>query len=207
MEIRDRIKQKADELYRRYGVKSVTMDEIALQLGVSKKTIYQSFSDKNELVDEVVVDMLEANKYSCKHSIQQSDNAIHEVLLMMEAMQDMMVSLSPSFVFDIQRGYTSSYKKFDNYKSEFIYHILEANIERGKQEGLYRPELNTQVIAKFRLNTIMLVYNEEVFPRNHFTVLELQNEMILYYLYGMVTLKGYQLITKYQTESAKNTEQ
>lgn len=207
MEIRDRIKQKADELYRRYGVKSVTMDEIALQLGVSKKTIYQSFSDKNELVDEVVVDMLDANKCSCKQSIQQSDNAIHEVLLMMEAMQDMMTSLSPSFVFDIQRGHSASYKKFDNYKSEFIFKILEANIERGKQEGLYRPELNTQVIAKFRLNTIMLVYNEEVFPRNQFTVLELQNEMILYYLYGMVTLKGYQLITKYQTESAKNTEQ
>ena len=55
MEIRDRIKQKADELYRRYGVKSVTMDEIALQLSVSKKTIYQSFSDKNELVDVLLL--------------------------------------------------------------------------------------------------------------------------------------------------------
>ncbi|MGH2563677.1 MAG: TetR/AcrR family transcriptional regulator, partial [Ginsengibacter sp.] len=58
MEIRDRIKQKADELFRRYGIKSVTMDEIAGQLGVSKKTIYHSFSDKNELVDGVIVDML-----------------------------------------------------------------------------------------------------------------------------------------------------
>lgn len=207
MEIKERIKQKADELYRRYGVKSVTMDEIALQLGVSKKTIYQSFSDKNELVDEVVVNMLEANKNTCKQSIQQSENAIHEVLLMMEAMQDMLFSLSPTFVFDIQRGHPLSFKKFDDYKSEFVFNILEANIERGKKEGLYRPELNTQVIIKFRLNTIMLVYNEEVFPRNRYTVLDLQNEMTLYYLYGMVTLKGYHLITKYQTESAKNKEQ
>ncbi len=183
------------------------MDEIALQLGVSKKTIYQSFSDKNELVDEVVVDMLDANKTACMISIQQSNNAIHEVLLMMEAMQDMMLSLSPSFVFDIQRGHPSSYKKFDDYKSDFIFKILVANIERGKTEGLYRPELNTQVVSKFRLNTIMLVYNEEVFPRSQYTVLELQNEMILYYLHGMVTLKGYPLITKYQTESTKNTEQ
>ncbi len=183
------------------------MDEIALQLSVSKKTIYQSFSDKNELVDEVVVDMLEANKVACKQSIHQSDNAIHEVLLMMEAMQDMMTSLSPTFVFDIQRGHPSSYKKFDNYKSDFIFKILVANIEKGKKEELYRPELNTEVIAKFRLNTIMLVYNEEVFPRNQYTILELQKEMILYYLYGMVTLKGYHLIIKYQKESAKKTEQ
>ena len=183
------------------------MDEIANQLGVSKKTIYQSFSDKQELVDEVVMNMLEANKMAIIQSIQQSENAIHEVLLIMEAMQEMMAGLSPTFVFDIQRGHPLSYKKFDNYKSEFIFEILKENIERGKNEGLYRPELNTEVITKFRLNTIMLVYNEEVFPRNQYTILELQNEMSLYYLYGMVTLKGYNLITKYQTESEKNTEQ
>ena len=207
MEIRDRIKQKADELYRRYGVKSVTMDEIALQLGVSKKTIYQSFSDKNELVDEVVVDLLESNKNCCSVSLQNSENAIHEVLLMTEAMKDMMTSLSPSFIFDIQRGHPSSFKKFDNFKSSYIFEILKANIERGKREGIYRPEINTEIISKFRLNTMMLIYHEEIFPRNQYTVSELQNEMILYYLYGLVTLKGFELITKYLKESAKKTEQ
>ena len=65
MDIKDRIKQKAHELYRQYGVKSVTMDEIATQLGVSKKTIYHSFSDKNELVDEVFADMLNFNRTCC----------------------------------------------------------------------------------------------------------------------------------------------
>ncbi|MEO6681916.1 MAG: TetR/AcrR family transcriptional regulator [Ginsengibacter sp.] len=207
METRERIKEKADELYRRYGVKSVTMDEIALQMGVSKKTIYQSFSDKNELVDEVVVDMLEANKISCLQSIAKSKNAIHEVMLIMDAMEDMMASLSPSFIFDIERGYSNTFKKFDQYKSDFINNTIITNIERGKSEGLYRPELNTEIVAKFRLNTIMFPYNEDIFPRNQFTVLELQNEMIIYHLYGLVTLKGYQLITKYQNESSKNTEQ
>lgn len=207
MEIRERIKHKADELYRRYGIKSVTMDEIALQLGVSKKTIYQSFSDKNELVDEVMVDMLDENKKCCVLSIQNSEDAIHEILLMMDAMKDMMTSLSPSFVFDIQRGHPSSFKKFDNFKTGFIYEILKANIERGKLEGLYRSEVNTEVISKFRLHTMMLIFNEEIFPKNQYSVLELQNEMIIYYLYGMVTLKGYDLITKYQKESVKKTEQ
>ena len=183
------------------------MDEIALQLGVSKKTIYQSFSDKNELVDEVMVDMLDENKKCCVLSIQNSEDAIHEILLMMDAMKDMMTSLSPSFVFDIQRGHPSSFKKFDNFKTGFIYEILKANIERGKLEGLYRSEVNTEVISKFRLHTMMLIFNEEIFPKNQYSVLELQNEMIIYYLYGMVTLKGYDLITKYQKESVKKTEQ
>ena len=183
------------------------MDEIALQMGVSKKTIYQSFSDKNELVDEVVADLLTSNKNCCIASINQSENAIHEVLLMMEAMKDMMTSISPSFVFDIQRGHPSSFKKFDDFKSSFIFEILKANIERGKREELYRQEVNTEVISKFRLNTMMLIYNEEVFPRNQYTISELQNEMIIYYLYGLVTLKGFELITKYLKESAKKTEQ
>lgn len=207
MEIKKRIKQKADELYRRYGIKSVTMDEIAFQMGVSKKTIYQSFSDKNELVDEVVFDMLEANKNCCLDSIKNSANAIQEVLFMMDAMKDMMTSISPSFVFDIQRGHPRSFKKFDEFKSSFIFEILKANIERGKREGLYRQEVNTEVISKFRLNTMMLVYNEDIFPRNQYTVSELQNEMIIYYLYGLVTLKGFELITKYLKESAKIKEQ
>ena len=66
MELKDRIKQKADELYRRYGIKSVTMDEIATQMQKNKKTIYQCFSDKNELVDAVVVEMLNIIKYVVK---------------------------------------------------------------------------------------------------------------------------------------------
>ena len=183
------------------------MDEIALQTGVSKKTIYQSFSDKNELVDEVLVDMLEVNKHCCRISIRDSQDAVHEVLLMMEAMKDMMTSLNPSFIFDIQRGHPASFKKFDDFKSSFIFEKLKENIERGKREGIYRPEVNTEVISKFRLNTMMLIYNEEIFPRNQYTVSELQNEMILYYLYGLVTLKGFELITKYLKESAKITEQ
>lgn len=207
MEIRDRIKHKADELYRRYGIKSVTMDEIAQQLGVSKKTIYQSFSDKNELVDEVVADILESNKNCCLDSVHNSENAIHEVLLMMEAMKDMMTSISPSFVFDIQRGFLSSYNKFDDFKSGFIFELLKENIERGKREGLYRQEVNTEIISKFRLNTMMMIYNEEIFPKNQYTLSELQKEMILYYLYGLVTLKGFELITIYLKESAKKTEQ
>jgi AcrR family transcriptional regulator len=207
MEIRERIKHKADELFRKYGIKSVTMDEIAMQMGVSKKTIYQSFSDKNELVDEVVIDMLETNKNCCLVSIENAENAVHEVLLMMNTMKQMMTSLSPSFVFDIERGHPSSFKKFDNFKSGFIFKILKANIERGKREGIYRQEINTEIIAKFRLNTIMLIYNEEIFPRNEYTITELQKEMVLYYLYGMVTKKGFDLITTYLKESAKNTEQ
>ena len=94
MELKERIKQKADELYRRYGVKSVTMDEIATQLGVSKKTIYQCFSDKNELVDEVIADILEYNRNFCTTSRGKAQNAIHEVFLAMQSLESMFANMN-----------------------------------------------------------------------------------------------------------------
>jgi AcrR family transcriptional regulator len=204
MELKDRIKQKADELYRRYGVKSVTMDEIAAQMGVSKKTIYQCFSDKNELVDEVFAEMLQHNKTSCQDSRRKASNAIHEVYLGMEALQSMLDNMNPTILYDIQRGHPETFKKFTEYKYNFLFDLMKKNVERGIEEGLYRPEINAELISKVRLETIVLAFNEEIFPKNQYSLLYIQQEMMQYFLYAMATPKGYKLITKYQKESAEN---
>ena len=207
MNIKERIKRKADELYRRYGVKSVTMDEIATQLGVSKKTIYQSFNDKNELVDSVIGEMLDFNKLCCLNSRMQAQNAVQEVYFGMESMQEMLDNMNPSILFDIERGHPQTFKRFTEYKYNFLFDLMKKNLERGKAEGLYRPEINTDVIAKIRLETIMLPFNEEFFPKNQYSLLNVQQELIEYFLFGMVTLKGYKLITKYQKERQKKQAQ
>ncbi|MEO6949907.1 MAG: TetR/AcrR family transcriptional regulator [Ginsengibacter sp.] len=203
MEINDRIKEKAGELFRRYGVKSITMDEIASQLGVSKKTIYQSFADKNQLVDEVIVNMLDLNRSYCMHSMNAADNAVHEVFLTMESMEKLFMNMNPAFVFDIERGNPLTYKKFLDFKYDFIFTIMKKNIIRGKKEELYRENLNENLIAKFRLETMMLPFNEEAFPRDEFPLIAMHQELIEYNLFGMVTLKGYKLITKYQNKRDK----
>ena len=207
MEMNVRIKQKADELFRRYGVKSITMDEIASQLGVSKKTIYQSFADKNQLVDEVIMDMLAVNKSNCKESKENAENAVHEVFLMMESMENLFMNLNPAFVFDIERGSPQTYKKFLNFKYDFVFGIMKDNILRGKKEELYRENLNIDLIARFRIETMMLPFKEEVFPRNQFPLITIHQELIEYNLYAMVTLKGYKLITKYQNKRDKTHKQ
>lgn len=200
MDICNRIKRKASELFCSYGVKSITMDEIASQLGISKKTIYQSFSDKNELVDEVIKNMLAVNKEQSLLSHEASENAVHEVFLSMKNVQDLFLNLNSSFIYDIERGFPLTFKRFSEYKNSYISEIIRTNIERGKNEELYREELNTNVITNFRLATLLLPFREDIFPRNHFQVLSLQQELVEYYLYGMVTPKGYKLITKYKKE-------
>jgi AcrR family transcriptional regulator len=200
MEVRDRIKQKADELYRRYGIKSVTMDEIANQLGVSKKTIYQSFSDKNELVDAVIVDILKYNKDCCQSYKTNSQNAIHEVFQAMEMLQVMFDNMNPAILYDIERNHPATYKKFKEYKYKYLFEIVKENIERGKWEELYRPEVNIDVIAKIRLETMMMPFNEQLFPKNKFSLVTLHQQLIEYFLFGIASLKGYKLILKYQKE-------
>ncbi|MGH2648130.1 MAG: TetR/AcrR family transcriptional regulator [Ginsengibacter sp.] len=205
MEIRDRIKQKADELFRRYGIKSVTMDEIAGQLGVSKKTIYHSFSDKNELVDGVIVDMLKFNKDCCQTYKKNSHNAIHEVFQAMDMLQVIFDNMNPSILFDIERNYPSTYKKFKEFKYKFLFEVVKDNIERGIHEELYRPEINIDVVAKVRLETMMLPFDEQLFPKNKFSMVMLHQQIIEHFLFGIASLKGYKLILKYQKERLNKT--
>ncbi len=205
MDVRERIKQKADELYRRYGIKSVTMDEIASQLGVSKKTIYQSFSDKNELVDAVIVDLLNYNKECCKKDKATAQNAIDEVYLAMEMLESMFENMNPSILFDMERNHPATYEKFKKHKYNFLFHLVKENIERGKREELYRPEINADVVATVRLETMMMPFNENLFPKSKYTLVFLEKQLIEYYLFGLVSQKGYKLVAKYQKErSGKN---
>ena len=201
--MKERIKQKADELFRKYGIKSVTMDEIAVRLGVSKKTIYQSFTDKDELVDEVIGELLIYNQTCCNRDRASATDAIHEVFLAMEMIQQMFQNMNPVILHDIERNHPVTFQKFLQHKYKFLFQILKENIERGKKEELYRADVNTEVIAKIRLETMMLPFNQEIFPKNKYNLVDLERQLIEHYLFGVSTMKGYKLILKYQQQRKK----
>lgn len=203
MEMKFRIKQKADELFRQYGIKSVTMDEIASRLGVSKKTIYQSFADKHELVDEVIGDLLINNQNCCNKDRERATNAIHEVFLAMAMIQEMFRNMNPSILYDMERNHPATFQKFLQHKNKFLLQVLKENIDRGKKEELYRSDINTDVIARIRLETMLLPFNQEIFPKNKFNLVDLEQQLIEHFLFGVATIKGHKLILKYQQQSKK----
>ena len=196
--MKERIKLKADELFRSYGIKSITMDEIATRLGVSKKTIYHSFADKDELVDEVVGDLLIYNQTCCNKDRAKATDAVHEVFLAMEMIQQMFENMNPVILYDIERNHPATFQKFLQHKNKFLLQVIKENIERGKKEELYRPDINTEVVARIRLETMMLPFNQEVFPKNKFNLVELERQLIEHFLFGVATMKGHKLILKYQ---------
>lgn len=200
MEIQERIRLKADELFRRYGIRSVTMDEIATQLGMSKKTIYQYYADKDQLVDAVAIDEINYSQECCLKDAAVSENAIEEIFRVMEFVEVMFRNMNPSMLHDLEKYHPGGYRKFLEHKNKFLFEMIKKNIERGIKEELYRPEIDTEIMARYRLESMMLVFNTSLFPSSKFNLVKLHKEILEHFLYGLATLKGYKLILKYKQQ-------
>jgi hypothetical protein len=130
-------------------------------------------------------------------------DAIHEVFLAMEMIQQMFANMNPVILYDMERNHPVTFQKFLEHKHKFLFQVLKDNIERGKKEELYRADINTEVIAKIRLETMMMPFNQEIFPKAKFNLVDLERQLIEHYLFGVSTMKGYKLILKYQQQIKK----
>jgi AcrR family transcriptional regulator len=204
MDIKERIQQKAKDLFHRYGIKSITMDEIATQLGASKKTIYQYFSDKDELVDAIVAEMIGGAQNTCDNNIATCKDAIHELFQAIDFVQEIFSEMNPAMMYDLERFHSQSYGRFLDYKNKYLYQVIRDNLKRGIEEELYRPDINIDILARFRLEGMMIAFNQDVFPSTKFNLVELHKTIIEHFLFGVSSLKGYKLILKYQTERLKS---
>ncbi|MET0243325.1 MAG: TetR/AcrR family transcriptional regulator [Flavitalea sp.] len=206
-EMKERIQKKADELFNRYGIRSVTMDEIATQLGMSKKTIYQYFSDKDELVDAVIAEVIEFSRECCEKDQIESPNAIAEVFRAVDMMNEIFRNMNPGIMFDLERYHPKTFKRFIDHKNKFLFQTIRLNLERGIQEGYYRPEINVEIVAKFRLESIMIVFNAQNFADGKFSLAQLHREVLDQFMFACASLKGYKLITKYKEDRLKKDKQ
>jgi TetR/AcrR family transcriptional regulator, cholesterol catabolism regulator len=203
LELVDRIKEQANLLYKKYGLRSVTMDEIATSLGISKKTIYNYFEDKDALVDAVIIHEIKLNEHQCDVDKANATNAIHEIFLAMEMIQKTFADMNPSLVNDLKKYHAKSYTKFEMFKNDYLYNVIKNNIERGIKEELYRPEVSVDIIATLRLETMMLAFNQDLFQNGKYRLVFIEEQLIMHFLYGIASLKGYKLIMKYQNELSK----
>ena len=187
MEVKDRIIVKATDLFMRYGIRSITMDEIASQLGISKKTIYQFFTDKDDMVEAVVDLEVKENEMKCIRCQGIAENAVHENFLIIEMSQELLKGMNPLIMYDLEKHHVKAFKKFRDYKYQFMYDMIRENLERGIQEDIYRPELDQDIIAKQRIETVFLIFNQDIFPNSRYKISEVQLELTLFFLHGITT--------------------
>ncbi|MFT3682445.1 MAG: TetR/AcrR family transcriptional regulator [Ferruginibacter sp.] len=201
----DRIKQKAHGLVMQYGIRSVSMDDIATALGMSKKTIYQYFSDKDELVEVVIADTIKKSQEWCLADKDRAKDAVHEVFLAIEMLQDMFHDMNPTVLYDMEKFHPKAYSHFLQHKYNFLHKVIKENIERGIGEGLYREDIDIDLIVKARLETMLLAFNQAVYPKNKYSLVYVETQLTEHFLFSLASLKGHKLISKYQQERIKKT--
>lgn len=203
MEPQERIVTKAHELFMRYGIRSVSMDEVANHLGISKKTIYQFYADKDALVEDVIALQINANQGECNMHKHKSENALHEVFMAVDMLINLLTGINPNVLFDLEKYHPRAYKKHIEFKNKFLYTIIKENLELGIKEGLYREGINTDILARFRIASIFLIFNQDLFPLGKDSLAAVIAEMTDNFLYGLATPKGIKLIQKYKQQRLK----
>lgn len=198
MEPQERITTAALDLFFRFGVKSITMDEVAKNLAISKKTIYQFFKDKDDLVARATEWHMMKEEAIIREIAETAIDPVDEVLKISERIGTMLEGVNPSLLFDIEKFHPKAWKKFQEHKSNCIINTLVANMKKGIEKGLYRKDIDVEVMSILRMEEIQMPFNPHIFPSSKFKIQKVQVQFIEHYLYGICTLKGHKLINKYK---------
>ncbi len=206
MEGRERILEKAASLFMQYGIRSITMDEIAAQLAISKKTIYQFFTDKDEMVEAIVNEEINNNQDKCQSFTKSSDNAVHEIFLAMNDIEEVMNAMNPQVMYDLEKHHPSAFKKLKQFKYQFLYNMTRDNLARGIREELYRPDINIDLVAKHRIESSFMAFNQDLFPSGRYAMSTICVELALLFLYSVVNPKGRKWMDKYSSDRQKQLQ-
>lgn len=199
--MKTRIIQGAEELFLKYGVRSVSMDDVARHLSVSKKTLYQYFADKDEMVTMVLVQHMEKDvkQYASFHV--SSKNAIDELVKISACMKKDFQKLHPSLLFDLQKYHPKAWSVWMGHKQVHIKDSIVRNLKQGMEEGFFRPEINVEVLAITRLELIQLIFDETLFPTDKYSLVGVNQQIFENFVYGLLTDKGRKVYEKLKLQS------
>ncbi len=190
MSKKEKIVNGALELYKRMGVKSVNMDEVATNLGISKKTLYVYFENKQDLVNHCFQKHYDLVSEMINTSAAQFENAIDELFAIDESCSLVMKQTNPYLLGELKRYYPNTWALIEQLKQKLLFNIMKKNLNKGVEQGIYRKEIDVDIIAKLMINRIDALINEEVFPLTHYDFRKLLTEIRIYHLRGIATLKG-----------------
>lgn len=182
--------EKSALLFLKNGIKSVTMDDLAKELGVSKKTIYKYFDDKNDLVTKIVEIKTSFDREACKQARCESENAIDALFRISEFVSGMMKDVHSSVFFDLQKYHRDAWEVMENHKYSFVKSQIKENIERGQNEGLYISTLNSEVIAAIYISTMNGLFDGATFDLNKFQFKQIFDEIIYFQIRGIANEEG-----------------
>ena len=204
MKVEKQILKGAEELFFRYGLKAITMDDIAKHLGMSKRTIYENFPTKDSIVSALLTE--HRNKCLSDNEVigKEATNAIEEQLMSMNIYKDLADMMNPRLLYELKKFHPKVWGEFRDFKEEVIMQFILGNLKRGIKQGLYRKEIDADILSRLRIEQIEIAWNPELFPPSKFDSWKVNLQFITHFMYGIVTPKGYELIEKYKKSKNLN---
>jgi TetR/AcrR family transcriptional regulator, cholesterol catabolism regulator len=190
------ILEQVRELYGRYGIKSVTMDDVAQHLCISKKTLYEHFKDKEDLVRSIIY--LEHEIYNKIHDeiLSRNLNSIEELLEVYKLIHTRFREYNASMEYDLRKYYPDLFLNIRDFRRKNMFESFLNNMNKGKKEGVYRKELNTKIIAKLHVFMVENLYDNDLFSIEELISSQVFHELFVYHLYGILSGKGLIFFTR-----------
>ncbi len=205
----ENIIKTVNELYQKYGIRSVTMDDVARKIGISKKTLYQIVPDKSSLVKKVMFSYLEKMRQHVKEIEQRKLNAIEHSLEVNKLINKIITYHNPAMEYDLKKYYPAIHNALIEKRRETMYKSIVKNMNKGIKEGLFRSDLKVEIIAKLQIlrsdaNIDCEFYDLSKKYKPH----EIFNEVYIYHLRGICSIKGLNFLEKKLEElKLKNNNQ
>ena len=197
MEIKNRIITEARQLFVKYGIRSITMDMIAEHLGISKRTIYENFKDKNELLKSCINAAMADQRKMNEEIIKSSSNIIDAIFIFIKNSINTLKRINPAFFYDIQKYYPAIWSRPIQKNDERNFNCIVSLLNQGISEGLFRENINVEIIARLILEQFKLLSNQEIFPENKYSMVDIFENIVINFVRGIVTVNGLELIDTY----------
>lgn len=198
MDYKQKIIEEASAMFRTYGIRAVTMDMLASSMGISKRTIYEVFKDKDELLKGVLRWMSQKQKEVMRMILDESDNVIEAVYKMFDLMIDHLQKMAPAFQLDMKKLQKKILENPDEYHDLPYYSNNMEILRRGIEEGVFREDLDIDITNKCMLEVAKMSNDQDVFPPEDFLKKDVIRNFYVNYLRGISTPKGLELIDIYE---------
>lgn len=184
------------ELYNRYGIKSVTMDDVARELGISKKTLYECIADKSELVKHVMDMVYRYHGTKLNEITNLQLNAIEELFEVNRYMTQMIKDQNPTLAYDLRKYYPELFNSLMQEQRQRMRDAIKKNLLKGIEEGLYRKEMNVDIISKLHMTRMENRSRPDHFQSNEMETQEVLREIFIYHMHGIANEKGIKILNE-----------
>ncbi len=181
----------------RFGIKSVSMDDISRSLGISKKTLYLLTASKQDLVGKILENYLLEEKEQISAMKDKASDSIHELLLIANHVTEMLKKLSANTLYDLRKYYGEHWTKMESERHAMIYEDIKRNLDRGIEQGLYREDVDTDLLSTLYVRMATFIMDEKIVLKGSDKKVQLYREFIRYHIRGIATSKGIRLMNKY----------